>query len=488
MKIAFVSSEMVPFAKTGGLADVTGTLSREILLLGHELVAFLPRYKMVNLSTVKTETLFEDIEIKIGSDTECGKVLKHVTPEGMTVYLIEHKQFFHRDELYGTVAGDFPDNDKRFIFFQRAVLETLKRLKWKPEIIHCHDWHTGLIPVYLKTLYTKDAFFQKTRTVFTIHNLAYQGNFPPDSMPLTGLGWEHFTMDRLEFYGKLSFMKGGILDADRVTTVSERYAREIQTQEFGCGLEGVLVGQHEKLLGIVNGIDPKEWEPGTDKGMTANFTAENLDGKTRCKAVLQKENGLDIDPKAPLVGVISRLVDQKGIDILIESMERMFQMGAQLILLGTGEEKYHRILREVGRKKRGQSSIHILFDTAMAKKIYAGSDMILVPSYYEPCGLSQMIALRYGTIPVVRATGGLADTVRSFDPKSGQGNGFTFDDYNSGALLWGLERAIEVYNDPKIWNQLVKNAMACDFSWTASAKKYVQLYEASVRRPIVGLK
>lgn len=488
MKIAFVSSEMVPFAKTGGLADVVGTLAKELRLLGHEVVAFLPRYKMVNPSIFKTEIALEDIEVKMGSDTESGKVLKHFTPEGMTVYFIEHKQFYHRDELYGTVAGDFPDNDRRFIFFQRAVLETIKKLKWKPDVIHCHDWTVGLIPVYLKTLYLRDTVFQKARSVFTIHNLAYQGNFPPDSMPLTGLGWEHFTMDRLEFYGKLSFLKGGVLDADSVTTVSERYAREIQTPEFGAGLDGVLVGQKEKLVGIVNGIDPAEWDPSKDKDLPAQFTADSLDGKARCKAALQKENGLDIDPKTPIVGVVSRLVDQKGINILIEGMERMFHMGLQLILLGTGEEKYHRILREVGRKKRGQASVHILFDPLLAKKIYAGSDMILVPSYYEPCGLSQMIALRYGTIPVVRETGGLADTIQNYDLHTGQGNGFVFSDFTHGAMLWGLERAVETYNNSKAWSRLVKNAMACDFSWTASAKKYLQVYDSSVRRPIVGLK
>lgn len=488
MKIVFACSEMVPFAKTGGLAEVTSTLAREFRNLGHEVVTFLPAYKGIDVSSERVQVVLPQIKIHLGSEEETGRVVQSAGPDGGGIYLIDHKLFFQRDHLYGPLMSDYPDNDRRFIFFQRAVLETLKFLKFKPDVIHCHDWQTGLIPVYLKTLYAKEPLFQKTKTVFTIHNLAYQGNFPPDSMPLTGLDWNHFTMDRLEFYGKLSLIKGGIIDADVVTTVSERYSREIQTKEFGCNLEGVLIQYRDKLQGILNGIHPGDWDPQNDPVLPAPFHAGDLEGKAKCKAVLQKENGLEGDPKAPVLSMVSRLVEQKGLDLLIEGLERIFEMGFQFVLLGTGEEKYHRVLRDLGRKKRGQCAIHILFDAKMAKRIYAGSDFLLVPSYYEPCGLSQMIALRYGTIPVVRATGGLADTIQPFEVKTQKGNGFSFEEYHTSALLGALEQAAEVYRNPKSWNGLIQNAMACDFSWTASAKKYLRIFESTSRRPGPGLK
>ncbi len=488
MKIVFACSELVPLAKTGGLAEVTATLSSEFRKMGHDVVVFLPFYKSVNIPADKLQVAVESVKVHLGGEEETGKVFQTTLTDGTIVYLIEHKHFYYRDQLYGPLLADYPDNDRRFIFFQKAILETLRILKWKPDVIHCHDWQTGLIPVYIKTLYAKDSLFNKVKTVFTIHNLGYQGNFPPDSMPLTGLDWGHFTMDRLEFYGKLSFIKGGIIDSDVVTTVSERYAREIQTKEFGCNLEGVLVEYRDKLQGIVNGIDPANWNPEKDTEIPALFNPEELDGKAKCKASLQRENGLDIDPKTPVICMVSRLVEQKGLDILIESLGKIFQNGFQFVLLGTGEEKYHRVLREIGRKKRGQCAIHILFDAKMAKCIYAGSDFIVIPSYYEPCGLSQMIALRYGTIPVVRATGGLADTIQHFDIKTQKGNGFVFEDYHTGGLLWALDRGLEVYHNPKYWNRLVRNAMACDFSWTASAKKYIQIFESTSRRPGPGLR
>lgn len=488
MKIVFLASEMVPYAKTGGLADVAGTLSKEIQLLGNEVTAFLPRYRCVDPGRFRSEKVL-DLDISIGSEVESGQVLRHTAENGLTVYFIEHKGFFDREELYGAYSEDYPDNDKRFIFFQRAVLETLKALKIKPHLLHCHDWQTGLIPVYVKSLYAQDSFFQKVKTVFTIHNLAYQGQFPPDSLPLTGLDWQHFTLRRLEFYGKLNFLKGGIIDADAVTTVSDRYSKEIQTKEFGCGLEGVLSQYKDKLTGIVNGIDYREWDPAAPDGdLASGFTAEDLPGKARCKEALQSENGLRVDPQIPLAGVVSRLVDQKGIDILLEAVEGMMKMGLQFILLGTGDERYHKVLRELARKRRERCSIHILFDAKLAKRIYAGSDMMLMPSYYEPCGLGQMIALRYGTVPVVRATGGLADTVEPFNPVTEKGNGFVFEAYRSAALLEAIEKAAACYKNPSLWAKLVRNAMESDFSWAASAKKYFQVYKSLERRPSEGLR
>ncbi len=486
MKIVFASSEMEPFAKTGGLADMVGSLTGEIQSLGHEVAVFIPRYKNIDIQKRGLKMIFDDIEIPLGSDKVRGGLYAAGLKNGVTVYFIDQPEFFNRDSFYGTSAGDYHDNDRRFTFFQRAVLEALKRVAFKPDIIHCHDWQTGLIPVYLKTLYAKDLFFAKTKSVFTIHNLAYQGNFPPDSVPLTGLGWEYFKMEHLEFYGKISFLKGGIVDADTLTTVSERYAQEIQGKEFGCGLEGVLARVKDHLYGVVNGIDLKEWNPETDSDIEEKFNFKKIEKKAVNKAALQKENGLALDPKAPLIGVVTRLVEQKGLDILIPAMEILKNSGVQFLILGTGEEKYHHALRDLAKRNKGRICAHITFDAKLAKRIYAGSDMLLMPSYYEPCGLGQMIALRFGTIPVVRATGGLADTVSEFDFRTGKGNGFVFQDYKAEAVKDAVERAAAVYKNEKKWTELIENAMNCDFSWTASAKKYEQIYQTAKKRSLVG--
>ncbi|MBI4367946.1 MAG: glycogen synthase, partial [Candidatus Omnitrophica bacterium] len=322
MEVVFVSSEMVPFATTGGLGDVIGSLPREIAKLGHRVSVFLPKYKKVTRKSFDLETIAEKIHVPIGTEAETASVLTCRFHE-VKVFFIAHSEYFERDELYGTPMGDYPDNDRRFAFFQRAVIEALKRLKVKPDVIHCHDWETGLIPVYLKTLYRGDPFFKKTKTVFTIHNLAYQGNFPPDSVPITGLSWDEFRLERLEFYGKISFLKGGLVYADALTTVSRRYAEEIQTPDFGCGLDAVLAGRKEDLVGIVNGINPDDWNPENDPDLTAHFSARNFAGKRACKETLQKENHLTADPEIPLFGFVGRLVDQKGLDLLVPAVEEM---------------------------------------------------------------------------------------------------------------------------------------------------------------------
>lgn len=477
MKIVFVSSEMVPYAKTGGLADVTGALAAAFRKLGHEVHAFLPCYKSINPEALGFQVAVGALPLYLGGQQEKAKVFSKTDSAGVKVYLVQHEGFFGRDYLYGTPYGDFPDNDRRFIFFQRAVLDTLSELNIHPDIIHCHDWQAALIPVYLKTLYSPMSVFKKTRSVYTVHNLAYQGNFPPDSFPLTGLDWELFNLDKMEFYGKFSFMKTGLVFSDLLTTVSGRYAQEIQTKEFGCGLEGVLAKRKDHLFGIINGIDAEEWNPQKDKAIPAPFSSSHLEGKAQAKALLQKENEFRIDPKAPLIGIVSRLVDQKGLDILIPVLPEMARQGIQLVVLGTGEEKYHQIFREIAKKNRSQFGIHILFDSDMARRIYAGSDIMLFPSYYEPCGLGQLIALRYGTIPIGRITGGLADTIEDFNAHSLKGNGFLFSEYSSEAFLNCLNRAIGFYKEGRVWPALIKNAMASDFSWDHSARKYIQLYE-----------
>lgn len=483
MEIVFVASEMVPFATTGGLGDVLGSLPREIAKLGHRVSIFLPKYKKITQKKLTLDLACAKLQIPLGSDVETANIYSYRNNE-INIFLIEHEEYFDREELYGTPLGDYPDNDRRFSFFDRAIVESLKKLKIKPDIIHCHDWQSGLIPVYLKTLYQADPFFKKTKTIFTIHNLAYQGNFPPDSIPVTGISWDEFKFDRLEFYGKISFLKGGLVYSDMLTTVSERYAQEIQTPGFGCGLENVLARRKDHLTGIINGINPDEWNPEKDPDLSANFNSKSLKGKKKCKEIFQKENQLDIDPDVPLFGFIGRLVDQKGLDILVPAIEEMAKENWQLTVLGTGDEEYHKALKVMRQRHPKHVALSITFDPKRAKQIYSSCDFLLMPSRFEPCGLGQMFSLRFGTIPIVRETGGLADSVREFNPATGDGNGFIFAGYTTEDLMTALARAVGIFQNAKAMAKLVKNAMACDFSWATSARKYVQLYERAERKPL----
>lgn len=484
MRIVFAASEMAPFAKTGGLADVTGSLPKEIQSLGEEVICFLPKYKKVDASRWPIKEAIDRLQIPVGSEIETGRVHRIDDPSGLQVFLIDQPEYYSRDELYGTPLGDYPDNDRRFVFFQRGVLEALRKLELKSDVIHCHDWQTGLIPAYLKTLYADDPFFAKTKTVFTIHNLGYQGNFPPDSLPVTSLGWKEFRLERLEFYGKVSFLKGGLVYADALTTVSPRYAQEIQTQEFGCGMEGVLHTRKEDLTGVINGIDPAEWNPETDPDIPARFSPKRPEGKWLNKKVLQKENRFKVNERTLLCGMVTRMADQKGLDILAAAVEGLVKRGVQLVLLGTGEEKYQQIFREFAKRHPNQVAVHILFDPKLAKRIYAGSDIFLMPSRYEPCGLGQLISLRFGTVPLVKYTGGLADTVEDFNPQTGEGTGFVFKEHQAQAFLKTIDRALGVFGDPPLWVKLMKNGMKQDFSWAVSAKNYVELYTRTERRPV----
>lgn len=477
MKIIHVASEFGRLAKTGGLADVTSSLADALAGLGHDVSVFMPRYRQTESLTLGFKKVLDSIEVTLGHQKEKGAVFSGKLASGVTVYLIDHADFFGREFIYGTYTGDYADNDRRFTFFQRAVLTAIDKLGLEPEIIHCHDWQTGLIPVYLKNREFRGNRFKKIRTLFTIHNLAYQGNFPPDSLPVTGLGWELFRFDLLEFYGKISFIKGGLVFSDAVTTVSERYAREIQTKEFGCGMDAVLRERAVDLHGIVNGINPADWNPQTEKELPAQFSSSDPSGKTTCKLALQKDNEFAQDEKIPVFSFVSRLVSQKGLDVLISAFEALSGMGIQLLILGTGEERYHQALRDLAKKNREWLRVHIVFDPEMAKQIYAGSDFFLLPSFYEPCGLGQMIALRYGTVPIVRETGGLADTVSEFNPTSGTGNGFVFQEYKAEDFLDAVRRAVKFFKKKKEWQQLQQNAFACDYSWEASAKRYVELYQ-----------
>lgn len=454
MKVLFCASEVVPFVKTGGLADVAGSLPPHLKKLKTDIRIVMPKY---------------------GSIKEKGQKAK--LGRNIPVYFIKNAQYFDRPYLYGTEKGDYLDNLDRFSFYCKSVLELLKKENFKPDVIHCHDWQSALVPVYLKTIYKDDPFYKNIKTVFTIHNMAYQGVFPKDQYPKIGLGWEYFNIEGFEFYGMVNLMKAALIFADFITTVSPTYSNEIQSPEFGCKLEGVLSKRKDSLAGILNGIDYDEWNPKTDKELFKKYSSGQAASKVFNKTGLQKECGLLVNPDVPLLGLVGRLAHQKGLDILAEKIDQLCSMNLQFVLLGTGDEVYHKIMQDIAKKYPKNTSINIRFDNILAKKIYAGSDMFLMPSRYEPCGLGQLISLRYGTIPVVRKTGGLADTISEFNPSTHQGNGFIFEQYSSEELFNTIKRALDVYGDKKLWLSLVKKAMENDFSWGNSAKEYIKLYK-----------
>jgi len=456
MKVLFLSSEIDPFAKTGGLADVAGSLPIALERKGVEMHLAMPRYPSVN-------SLYE------------GKVGKTIR-----VYFIENGAFFNRPGLYGEKGKDYPDNLERFAFFCRRSLELLKEKNLKVDLIHCNDWQSALAVVYLKSFFRDDPFFQKMKTLFTIHNLGYQGLFPEGEWGKTDLDHSFFDMEALEFYGKINLLKGGLVFSDLLTTVSPTYSREIQTAEFGHGLEGVLSKRKDDLFGIINGIDQDLWDPARDKAIPKNFTPQRIEGKGENKRVLQALCGLEIKKDFPLIGIVSRLADQKGFDILVPIVDAVLKEGFQIVILGTGEKKYEDVLKKISAKFPRRLSVHLSFDAVLARKIYAGSDFFLMPSRYEPCGLGQMIALRYGTIPIVRRTGGLADTVR--DVSLAGGNGVVFTEYRSEGLLASLRRARTVFENRLLWKELVHRAMTSDFSWDRSAEKYLELYRKVLER------
>ena len=482
MKIAEASSEIVPYAKTGGLADVVGTLPLYLEKAKQEVSMFIPLYKSVITSGFDIKLMDVTLDIPIGDAVHTGYLWKGVHPDSkdITVYFIQHDEYYHRDALYGTESGDYPDNSERFIFFSRAVIEVIKRLELSIDVLHCHDWQTALIPVYLKTLYSHDKNLSSIKTVLTIHNLAYQGLFWREDMKLTGLDRTLFNWKPLEHWGKINFLKGGIVFADIVTTVSKKYAEEIRTAEFGCGLEIILKEHEHKLYGIINGVDYSEWSPENDKFISHKYNIENLRGKAMCKKHLRKILSLP-QAKAPMLGMISRLTEQKGVDLLIVIMDDLMKRDLQLAILGIGDEKYHQMLREIALKYKRKLSLNIMFDNQLAHQIEAGADIFLMPSKYEPCGLSQMYSLRYGTIPIVRETGGLADTIKDANDlnlKNGTATGFTLKGYFATEFLFAIDRALELYKSKTKWNALRRNAMKQDWSWKRSTREYVELFKS----------
>ncbi|MBI3991175.1 MAG: glycogen synthase, partial [Candidatus Omnitrophica bacterium] len=399
-----------------------------------------------------------------------------IVGKGIKVHFIPNENYFNREHLYGGHDGDYPDNLLRFAFFCKEVLKYIKVEGFKPDIIHLHDWQTSLIPVYIKTIFANDREYSGIRTVLTVHNLGYQGLFPKDKFPETGLPWDLFNIEGLEFYGKVNLLKGGLLFSDLITTVSPTYAKEIQTKEFGHGLEGVLQRRVDGLGGIINGLDYTEWDPANDKKIAVSYTSDKIELKKINKQALQKEAGLK-EKDVPLFGLISRLADQKGLDLIEGIIDDLCKGGAQFILLGTGDRRYHTLFERIKKDYPGVASINLKFDGTLARKIYAGCDFFLMPSRYEPCGLGQLISLRYGTIPIVRETGGLSDTIMDYKSDPVKSNGFSFKEYTKGALKSAINDAKKIYSDPVKWDALRKRAMAQDFSWEESAREYIRLYE-----------
>lgn len=479
-----VSSEVAPFAKTGGLADVVGALPKALTRKGVSCGVVLPLYKMVRQGNHQVKDTGKDICVNLGGRSISGRIFIGRLTVGIPTYFIRMDHYYDRDGLYGTPEGDYHDNCERFVFFCRAVFEILKALDLRFDIIHCHDWQSALVPVYICTLYKKDS--DNLKSVLTIHNLGYQGQFWHWDMPLTGLGWEHFNWKELEFYGKINLLKGGIVYADAITTVSRTYALEIQGEEQGCGLEGVLRERSKDIYGIINGIDYKGWDPRSDRLIPRRYTIKSLAGKGICKAHLQKRCGLEVNAEVPLIGMITRLTEQKGLDIFLDAIDRIMEYQVQFVVLGLGEAYYHDALRKVSERYPTRFSLNIAFDDPLAHQIEAGADMFLMPSRYEPCGLNQLYSLRYGTVPIVRETGGLADTVVDCTEDTlndGTATGFSFKQYSADALVSAIMRALRAFKEKEKWLTLMKNGMRKDWSWARSATDYIALYEKLLGKP-----
>lgn len=476
LKVLIVASEIVPFAKTGGLGDVVGAFAKNLENLGLNVSIAMPKYKKQEIDEIAKEICVKEMEIKIGDEIYKGSVWKGEMGTSIKVYFIDNPSFFYREELYGVGGNDYPDNHKRFIFFSLVLLEFLKKKNLIFDVIHCNDWQTALIPAYIKLRGNNFA------TLFTFHNLAYKGLFPPETTLLAGFGWNYFTPEYFEFYNQFCFLKGGIKFSDVITTVSERYAFEIQTPEFGEGLDDFLKARSDSLFGILNGVDYDVWNPTTDPYLKSKYTPRSLGRKTINKEDLIKECGLEIDLEKPLIGIITRLTSQKGLDILLPVLDEIVSMGAGIVILGKGDEYYERTLKEKAKKFSGKLCVRIEFNESLAHKIEGGADMFLMPSKYEPCDLNQLYSMKYGTVPIVRAVGGLYDSVKEFNPINGTGTGFLFEKYEPEELLKAVKRAVRVFKNKEKWEKLMKNCMKKDFSWKKSAKKYIKLYELAIEK------
>ncbi len=469
LKILIVSSEAAPFVKSGGLGDVVGLLPKALRKLGADVRVVIPKFRKIKNENYIDVEYLGCFDVKLGWRTQKAGVL--FKNGEVPTYFIENDFYFGRDELYG-----YDDDNERFAFFSKAVLDMLPFADFVPDIIHCNDWQTGPVPMLLRETYKKITYLKDIKTIYTIHNLQYQGNFDPSSMEMLDLPWYLYDNGTVEFYGRMSYMKAGLVYADIISTVSETYADEIQTEEYGYGFDGIIRAGKDRLRGIINGIDYETNNPETDKRIDVNYSADNAEAKKENKRLLQERLGLE-QRDVPMICMISRLADQKGLDILANAMERLMQNDIQFVILGTGEKRYEDMFRYYENRWKGRFCSCIMFDDTLAQKIYASGDMFLMPSRFEPCGLGQMFSLRYGTVPVVRKTGGLADSVEQFNRETGTGNGFLFETYDAEGILWAVGEALKIYTDTDKWNTLVKNCMNTKLSWSDSAEKYMELYK-----------
>ena len=475
LDIVMVTPEAHPFAKTGGLAEVAAALPEALARLGHTVTVVLPRYRGI----ATDDSTRTNLTFQLGSSTHSLVVHERPLREHIRVALVDAPELFDREGLYGTARGDYPDNAQRFAIFSRAALEFVRVRGVRPSILHAHDWQTGLVPVYQKMHLSSDPIVGGVPAVFTIHNLAFQGLFPPATLAQAGLGWEMLNIQAMEYWGQISYLKGGINFSEKITTVSPRYAREIVQPELGFGFDGVLTRRAGDLVGILNGIDTERWNPERDPFVPASFNASDLTPKRDAKRALLEAAGLpsgDDALKRPVVGLVSRLTDQKGFDLIAAAADQLMGLDAVWVMLGSGDSGYENLWRTLANKYPARVSATIGFDERLAHLIEAGADIFLMPSRFEPCGLNQMYSLRYGTVPVVRATGGLDDTVQEFDPASGGGNGFKFREYTPAALTHALERALAMHRKPAVWRRIQQAGMSLDFSWDVSAREYVKVY------------
>ncbi|MBX5450954.1 glycogen synthase GlgA [Thermogemmatispora sp.] len=472
LKILILAAEIVPFVKVGGLADVVGALPKALQALGHDVRLAMPRYRQVDPERFQLTPVLDRITVDMNKFQATVSVRRGTIGNDIPVYMIDAPRFFERENVYG-----YTDDGERFILFCRAALEAMRALDWSPDIIHCNDWHTGIVPNWMHTIYRHDPFYAGAATVYTIHNLAYHGIFGYRILEVAGVAANGFLYPQIaELANVVDIMGRGILFADAITTVSERYAQEILTPAFGEKLDHLLRSRKDRLFGILNGIDYEEWNPANDRYIAATFDANTLERRAENKRALQEQAHLPPRPDVPLLAMISRLTDQKGFDLLAQIAHPLLAQGVQFVVLGIGDPHYQELFQHLKQQYPDQVASFFTFNTELAHRIYSGSDMFLMPSRFEPCGLGQMIAMRYGSVPIVHSVGGLADTVHEYDPRSGEGNGFTFMRYDPWELFAAIVRALELYRFPDIWRDLQRRGMAADYSWHASAVRYVDVY------------
>lgn len=476
LKILMLSAEIVPFVKVGGLADVAGALPKALQALGHDVRLCMPRFGQIDPERFKLTTIVDDMPVKLNDYTIHTSVRQGAVGNGIPVYMIDAPRYFDRENVYG-----YTDDGERFILFCRAALEAMRMVEWSPDIIHCNDWHTGIVPNWMHTVYRADPFYSHSATIYTIHNLAYQGIFGYRILEVAGVAAQGFLYPQIvELANVVDIMGRGILFADAITTVSERYAEEILTPTFGERLDSLLRSRRNHLFGILNGIDGEELNPATDHYIHTRYDVDALEKRVENKTALQEQAHLPVRPDVPLLAMISRLADQKGFDLLAQIIQPLLAQNVQFVVLGIGDQHYHEMFQNLAARHPDQVAIFLTFNIELAQRIYAGSDMFLMPSRFEPCGLGQLIALRYGSVPIVHAVGGLADTVQEYDPRSGEGNGFAFVNYDPWELFAAIIRALEVYRFHDIWRTLQQRGMAADHSWYASAMRYVDVYRKAL--------